>query len=220
MDGYTHGAWGGGSAFWYRSVPSRGASVVPCGTKVKGLIMARKPAADRPKTGEDGTTVRQRILEAAFAAFMKDGYAATSTLAIATRARVSKPEPRDRDGFAQLLTSFGAQLLREVTEPTVVGVFRLAIAEASRAPEVAMVLDSVGRGASRAALRKIMTHASASGLVDGHPAELSQQFATLLFGDVMMGLLLQTTKRPTQEEAEARARSAAAVLLQLHPQRG
>ena len=42
---------------------------------------------------EDGeTAVRERILEAAFAAFMKSGYAAASTLEIATRARVSKRE--------------------------------------------------------------------------------------------------------------------------------
>ena len=43
---------------------------------------------------EDGgeTAVRARILDAAFAAFMKNGYAATSTLEIATRARVSKRE--------------------------------------------------------------------------------------------------------------------------------
>lgn len=211
--------------------------------------MATKPTTKRRKAGGDELTVRQRILEAAFTAFMKDGYAATSTLAIATRAQVSKrelyavvgtkeemlvacitersrrleapadlPEPRDREALANVLTIFGAQLLREVTEPTVVGVFRLAIAEALRAPEVAMVLDSVGRAASRTALRKIMIHASTSGLVEGHPAELSQQFAALLFGDVVMSLLLQTTKRPTQEEMEARARSAAAALLQLHPQ--
>ena len=40
----------------------------------------------------DETAVRGRILEAAFAAFTKGGYAATSTLEIATRARVSKRE--------------------------------------------------------------------------------------------------------------------------------
>lgn len=207
-------------------------------------------ASKQRKAGGDGPTVRQRILEAAFAAFMKNGYAATSTLAIATRARVSKrelyavvgtkeemlvaciterarrleapadlPQPRDRDMLANLLATFGAQLLREVTDPTVVGVFRLAIGEAQRAPEVAMVLDSVGRAASRAALRKIMTQACSSGLVEGHPAELSQQFAALLFGDVMMDLLLQTTKRPAQEEMEARARNAVTALLQLHPAR-
>jgi AcrR family transcriptional regulator len=47
-----------------------------------------------PKHRQQGgeTAVRERILEAAFAAFMKSGYAAASTLEIATRARVSKRE--------------------------------------------------------------------------------------------------------------------------------
>lgn len=212
--------------------------------------MATKPTSSRRKAGGDEAAVRQRILEAAFAAFMKNGYAVTSTLEIATRARVSKrelyalvgskeemlvacitersrrlevpadlPEPRDRDALAALLAAFGARLLREVTDPTVVGVFRLAIAEVPHAPEVAKVLDSTGRATSRTALRRIMTQACASGLVDGQPAGLSQQFAALLFGDVMMGLLLQTAKRPTQEEMEARARSAATAVLQLHPEK-
>jgi AcrR family transcriptional regulator len=38
--------------------------------------------------GGDEAAVRARILDAAFAAFMKSGYATTSTLEIATRARV------------------------------------------------------------------------------------------------------------------------------------
>jgi AcrR family transcriptional regulator len=46
----------------------------------------------RRQEGGDETVVRERILEAAFAAFMKSGYAAASTLEIATRARVSKRE--------------------------------------------------------------------------------------------------------------------------------
>jgi len=212
--------------------------------------MAVKSAPKRRKEGGDEAAVRERILEAAFAAFMKNGYGATSTLEIATRARVSKrelyalvgtkeemlvaciterahrleapadlPEPRDRDTLGKLLAAFGTQLLREVTDPAVVGVFRLAIAEAPHAPEVARVLDSIGRATSRDALRKIMTQACTSGLADGHPAELSQQFAALLFGDVMMGLLLRTTKRPAQEEMDTRARSAATAFLQLHPER-
>ena len=40
----------------------------------------------RQKDGEEAA-VRERILEAAFAAFMKSGYATTSTLEIAARAR-------------------------------------------------------------------------------------------------------------------------------------
>ena len=49
------------------------------------------PSKARPGGGEEAE-VRGRILEAAFAAFMKSGYAASSTLEIATRARVSKRE--------------------------------------------------------------------------------------------------------------------------------
>src|SRR6185437_6429087 len=41
-------------------------------------------------SGEEA--VRARILDAAFAAFMKSGYAASTTLEIASRARVSKRE--------------------------------------------------------------------------------------------------------------------------------
>ena len=49
------------------------------------------PARDRDETEPD-VEARSRILEAAFAAFMENGYAATTTLEIATRARVSKRE--------------------------------------------------------------------------------------------------------------------------------
>ena len=194
------------------------------------------------------TDVRERILNAAFAAFMKSGYAATSTLEIATRASVSKrelyavvgnkqeiliacitaratrlkvpadlPMPHDRKTLAQVLASFGTQLLREVTDPSVITVFRLAIADAVRAPEVAQALDGIGREASRAALRQLMTQAQASGLLDGRPAELAEQFSGLLWGNLLVSLLLGVADRPGPRAIAARARDATAAFLQLHP---
>jgi len=205
-------------------------------------------ALNEPQQGGDETAVRARILDAAFAAFMKNGYAASSTLEIATRARVSKrelyalvgnkqamlvacisararrlqvpadfPVPHDRETFGQVLASFGTQLIREITDPTVIAVFRLAIAEAVHAPEVAQALDSIGREASRAALRQIMARAQASGLLNGRPAELAEQFGGLLWGNLMIGLLLGVAKRPSLRELTTRARDAAAAFLQLHP---
>jgi AcrR family transcriptional regulator len=202
----------------------------------------------RQKENTDAGPVRQRILAAAFEAFQERGYAATSTLEIATRARVSKrelyalvgnkqemliaaighrakrlqapadmPMLRDRTTLAQVLTAFGAQLLREVTHPTVVGVFRLAIAEAVHAPEVARTLDAFGRETSRAALRKIMIDARATALIDGQPAELAEQFAALLWRDLMVSLLLGVAERPNARATETRARDAATAFLQLHP---
>jgi AcrR family transcriptional regulator len=210
--------------------------------------MATASVSKRRQKGGGETAVRERILEAAFAAFKKRGYAATSTLEIATCARVSKrelyalvgnkqetliacirerakrldapadlPMPRDRETLAQVLVSFGTTLVREISDPAVIAVFRLAIAEVTQAPEVAQALDSIGREASRAALCKIMVQAQASGLLTGRPAELAEQFGGLLWRDLMVSLLLGVTQRPTPREIAARARGAAAAFLQLHP---
>lgn len=193
-------------------------------------------------------TARDRILEAAFAAFMQHGYAATSTLEIATRARVSKrelyalvgnkqeilvaciaehatrlqvpadlPVPRTRAALEQVLTSFGTRLVHEVSDPAVIGVFRLAIAEAVHAPEVARTLDAIGRGTSRTAVRDLMARAQAFGLLEGRPARLADQFGALLLSDLMVSLLLGVVERPSPRASAERARDATAAFLQLHP---
>ena len=59
---------------------------------VKKRVMAMASRSKQRQEGGDETAVRERILDAAFAAFMKSGYATASTLEIATRARVSKRE--------------------------------------------------------------------------------------------------------------------------------
>src|SRR5215468_3710652 len=58
--------------------------------------MARAKMSIPSQQGGDERAVRERILDAAFAAFTKNGYRTTSTLEIATRAHVSK---RDLYGF-------------------------------------------------------------------------------------------------------------------------
>lgn len=205
-----------------------------------------------PKTSEEAageTPARQRILDAAFSAFMENGFAAASTLEIATRARVSKreiyalvgskqemliaciaerakrlqapadlPVAQDRETLARVLTQFGAQLLREVTDPIVVAVFRLAIAEAVRAPEVARALHAMGIETSRGALREIMTRARSTGLLGGQPAEMTEHFAGLLWGNLMMNLLLRSVDRPNPQEITRRAGDATAAFLKLYPQ--
>jgi AcrR family transcriptional regulator len=207
-----------------------------------------KTVSKRQQKSIEESAIRERILEAAFEAFMKSGYAATSTLEIASRARVSKrelyslvgnkqqmliagiaersgqrlrvgadlPVPRDRETLGQVLSAFGTQLVREVSDPDVIAVFRLAIAEVARAPEVARSLDSIGRETTRAALRKIMSQALESGLLEGRPAELADQFAGLLWRDLLVGLMLGVTERPGPREIAARAREATAAFLRIH----
>src|SRR5215469_918876 len=112
--------------------------------------MTKAAASRRQHRSTEESAVRQRILEAAFEAFMTSVYAAASTLEIESRAHVSKrelyalvgnkqqmliaciaersgqrltvpaelPAPRDRETLGEILSTFGAQLLREVSDPT------------------------------------------------------------------------------------------------------
>jgi AcrR family transcriptional regulator len=127
------------------------------------------------------------------------------------------PTARDRETLAHVLASFGTQLVREVSNPTVIAMFRLAIAEAVHAPEVARTLDAIGREASRAALRRIMTQAQTSRLLKGHPAELPEVFRGLLWRDLMVNLLLGVAEQPSPRAIAERARDATATFLRLHP---
>ncbi len=127
------------------------------------------------------------------------------------------PPVRDRATLATALTAFGARLLLEVTHPSVVAVFRLAIAEAIRAPEVARALHEVGRESSRAALRDALAGARSLSLLDGRPVEMAERFVALLWGDVMLNLLLRVADPPSEGEARRRAQAATAAFLVLYP---
>ncbi|MGH6681172.1 MAG: TetR/AcrR family transcriptional regulator C-terminal domain-containing protein, partial [Bradyrhizobium sp.] len=114
------------------------------------------------------------------------------------------------------LMSLGTRLLREISDPAVISVFRLAIAEAVRAPEVARALDSIGREASRSALRQMMEQARSAGLLDGEASDMAEQFAGLLWGSLMVGLLLGVAERPSSREITRRAGDATVAFLRLH----
>ncbi len=193
--------------------------------------------------------MQDRILGAAFKAFTEDGYAETSTLEIARRAKISKrdlyanfsskhavlvaciksraermrlppdlPTPRNRQMLASTLTSFATNLVCEVSHPSVIATFRLAIAEATRSPEIAQALDVAGRGATRGALTELLASAQSNGLIGpGEPAEMAMQYLGLLWEDLMVGLLLGVAARPEPAEAERRAAKATAAFMQLHP---
>jgi AcrR family transcriptional regulator len=193
--------------------------------------------------------MRERILHAAFEAFTEEGYAATSTLEIATRAKVSKrdlyanfgskqeilaacirsraervrlapdcPIPNSRQMLGSTLTAFATNLVREVSHPSVIATFRLAIAEATRAPELARTLDIAGRDATRAALADLLAGAQSAGLLGpGEPAEMATQYLGLLWEVFMVGLLLGVAAPPQPAEAERRAAKATSAFMQLHP---
>jgi len=81
---------------------------------------------------------------------------------------------------------------------------------------VAQTLDSLGRETGRAALRQIMTQARTAGLIDGSPVDLAEEFAGLLWRDLLVSLLLGVAQRPNPRAIAARARDAAEAFLRLH----
>jgi AcrR family transcriptional regulator len=195
---------------------------------------------------------RERILGAAFTAFAEHGYAQTSTLEIATRARVSKrelyalfgskqqmlvscisertqrmrlpadwPELRNHKDLDAALAAFGAVLLHEISDPDVIAVFRLAIAEADRSPEVAQALNTYGRQTALAALRGMLEQAQSAGLLDAtDPRRMATQFVGLLWEDLMVSLTLGVAARPDPAAIRRRAREATDAFLRLHSEPG
>jgi AcrR family transcriptional regulator len=197
----------------------------------------------------DQASVRERILDAAFVAFLTHGYAGASTLEIATRARVSKrelysyfenkqallaagikertermriplnfPDITSRAALAATLRHYGVAVMVGLSEPHVLAVHRLAIAEAARSPELAATLDKEGREANRRGLTELLAKAQALGLVDDdNPEDMAAQFSALLWLDLFPKLLLRVSERPSPKEIEHRAQSATDLFLKLHP---
>lgn len=193
--------------------------------------------------------IPERILGAAFEAFTKAGYAGTSMLDIATRAKVSKrdlyanfankhavlvaciknraermrlrpelPIPRSRQTLAATLTAFATRLVREISHPSVIATFRMAISEATRSPEIAHALNSAGREAARGALAGLLATAQSTGVIGaGEPEEMATQYLGLLWEGLMVGLLLGVAATPGPAEAERRATKATAAFMRLHP---
>ena len=207
----------------------------------------REPISPVPAAAENH--MHERIIGAAFKAFTEKGYAGTSTLDIATRAKVSKrdlyanfvskhavlvaciksraermrlppdlPIPGSRQMLASTLTAFATNLIRETSHPSVIATFRLAIAEATRSPEIAQALDSGGREATRSALAELLASAQSTGLIGpGEPAEMAMQFLGLVWEGLLVGLLLGVAATPEPAEAERRAAKATAAFMHLHP---
>ena len=210
--------------------------------------MARMKQAPRPAGAPAADDAMcDRIVGAAFRAFMEKGYASTSTLEIATRAKVSKrdlyanfpnkqavllacitnravrmqlapdlPAPLNREMLASTLTTFGATVVREVCQPAVVAMFRLAISEAERSPAVAKVLHA-SRVGNRNALAELLARAQAAGILrPGSSRQMMEDFFALLWGDLLLSRLLGVAAAPKPAEIEKRAHTATATFLRLY----
>ena len=123
------------------------------------------------------------------------------------------PVPQTRDDLTKCLVDFGVSILKTVCQPEVLTVFRLAIAESDRAPEIARTLHHSGREANLKTLTALLTRAQERRLVaNDDPAALATRYFALLWGDLLLSLLMRVRKAPTAGEIQTRARAATEAL--------
>jgi hypothetical protein len=116
--------------------------------------------------------------------------------------------------LAKLLFDFGVSILKTVCQPEVLTVFRLAIAESDRAPEIALTLHQSGREANHKALVALLTKAQERRLVaNDDPAALAARYFALLWGDLLLSLLMRVREAPTEQEIQTRARATTETLM-------
>src|SRR5215475_4197564 len=161
--------------------------------------------------------VSKRELYACFATKEAMLAACIKSRAASMRRPLDLPRIDSRQGLVETLHALGETLLREASHPIVVGVYRLAVAESQRSPEIARILNDAGREANHAALAALLVQAQQRGLVaEGDTRSMAAQFLALLWGDLLLRLILGVAKRPTSGQATLRAREAASAFLALH----
>jgi AcrR family transcriptional regulator len=118
------------------------------------------------------------------------------------------------------LAAFGSRLLSEVSAPTVIAVFRIAIAEATRSPVIAQSLNRAGRLSTYRALTQFLTQAQSDGfLADGNPQQLATEFLALLWEGLWVDLLLGVVATPSRRAIDGQAKRAVQSFMALHGKR-
>ena len=215
--------------------------MVLIGTKSRSRTRNR-PSARRtgPAVGRGGP--RERILAAAFAAFTARGYAAASTLEIATRARVSKRELYALFGNKEQMlitciaerarrmhppaTESAAPRDRRELEATLMRFGAVLLAELCHPDVVALQRlaiaeaersPEVGRALEvhgRGTCARALRAMLAAALpADAGVDALVDRYLSVLLGDLSMSLALGLRRPPAGEEIERRARDAAGAVL-------
>lgn len=187
---------------------------------------------------------RAAILAAAAPVFFEQGYAATSIDAIIARIGGSKRniynEFGSKEGLFTALVSetagralsalsveeigerslddtlleVGRRLLEVYMSPTLIGVLRTVMAEASRFPDLAKVFYENGPGQTSARLAEVLEGAKARGEIDvADVRSAADNFAGMLRDNLHMQVVLGLRAPPEPEEIDAIAASTVGVFL-------
>jgi AcrR family transcriptional regulator len=187
---------------------------------------------------------REALLKAAAEVFFEQGYAAASIDAIIERAGGSKrniySEFGNKEGLfaaivagnadealsslpvddiegrdlADTLTAFGRHLLQIHMSPTVIGIYRLAITEANRFPDLVKTFYEQGPGRTTIRLAEILERAQARHEIGvGDCLRLADRFIGMIRDNLHLQVVLGLRPPPSEKEARDAVESAVDLFL-------
>jgi AcrR family transcriptional regulator len=190
------------------------------------------------------TARRDALLQAAAAVFFDYGYEATSIDAIIERAGGSKrniySDFGNKEGlFTALvtesankalsslaidaiegndlrgtLTEFGRQLMDVYMSPTVIGMFRIAVTEANRFPDLVKAFYDQGPDRTTSRLAEVLEAAKTRGEIRTDDCKrLADHFVGMIRDNLHLQVVLGLRPAPSDEEASAAVDSAVRVFL-------
>ncbi|MDK1378681.1 MULTISPECIES: TetR/AcrR family transcriptional regulator [unclassified Sinorhizobium] len=186
---------------------------------------------------------RQALLQAAAEVFFEQGYAATSIDAIIERAGGSKrniynefgnkeglfsaivAESADRllstlvieeiegHDLEETLTAFGQRLMGLYMSPTLIGIYRIAITEANRFPDLVKAFYEQGPGRATSRLAEVLEFARERGEIRADDClRLAGHFVGMI-RDNLLQVIFALRPPPSDEEAQEVVASAVKVFL-------
>lgn len=136
--------------------------------------------------------------------------------AVVMRRALELAPPADTASALDTLERFGREFLALLTAPTTIAVYRLAVGEAARLPELGRELDVEGRGSVMSALTAWMTDAvERRALLVPDVQRAGGSFMALLTGDLPVRLMLGAVPTPSVDELGRRAALARAGFARL-----
>lgn len=187
---------------------------------------------------------REALLQAAAEVFFEQGYVATSIDAIIERAGGSKRniydafrnkeglfsaivtrnadkilsalviEGMDGRDLSETLTVFGQHLMEAYMSPSLIGVYRIAVAEANRFPDLVRAFYEQGPGRATARLAEILEQAAMRGEIRvGSYPRMADQFVGMIRDNFHLQVVLGLRPPPSVEEAREAVHAAVEIFL-------
>ncbi|MHA6644775.1 TetR/AcrR family transcriptional regulator C-terminal domain-containing protein [Mesorhizobium sp. A623] len=186
---------------------------------------------------------REALLRAAAEVFFEQGYAATSIDAIIERAGGSKRNIystfKNKEGLfsaivtrnadrilspviegiegrdlRETLTLFGRHLMEAYMSPSLIGVYRIALSEANRFPDLVKTFYEQGPGRATSRLAEILEEAGKRGEIKtGDCPRMADQFVGMIRDNLHLQVVLGLRPPPSAEEAREAVESAVEIFL-------